>query len=88
MRSCRSGTILGSINGMDDVFLKVWIKQAAGNGEARTIREQSQLSREDVAQVLGVHQSTVYRWENGMRTPRGSVAIRYGRLLKKLDAMT
>ncbi|MGA4923398.1 helix-turn-helix domain-containing protein, partial [Bacillus subtilis] len=37
----------------------------------RGLRLRRGLSHKDVAQALGVHPSTVQRWENGSHRPRG-----------------
>lgn len=57
-------------------------------GRAREIRQRSGLSRGEVARDLGVAQSTITRWEDGYRVPRGEVAIRLGRLLRELSGLT
>jgi DNA-binding XRE family transcriptional regulator len=41
-----------------------------------------------VAAELGVHETTVAKWEAGKRVPRGDVARQYGRLLKALEAVS
>lgn len=53
-------------------------------GDAQRIREQSGLTRSEVARSLEVDDSTVARWETGARTPRGEDAVRYARLLREL----
>lgn len=51
----------------------------------RRLREQSGLSQHDVASVLGVTREAVAYWEAGLRTPRPSMAARYGELLARLE---
>ncbi len=52
--------------------------------DRRAIRERAGVSQHDVANDLGVTRPTVTRWEVGRRTPRGEMAVEYGRLLERL----
>jgi DNA-binding transcriptional regulator YiaG len=54
------------------------------SGKARAIREAAGLSRSEIADSIKVNQSSIARWENGERMPRGPAAQRYGRLLREL----
>ena len=55
----------------------------AAPATARMVREQTGLTQRDVANVLGVSQATVARWEGGSRTPRGALALSYFALLRR-----
>ena len=55
---------------------------------ARQIREAAGVSQARLAEELGVHELTVYRWESGTRTPHGELRFAYGRLLAQLDQVT
>ncbi len=57
----------------------------ARNGEAQAIRERNHLTITEVAKEIEVSTSTVMRWEKGERSPRGDAALRFGRLMHKLD---
>lgn len=70
----------------EDVFLKSWIREATHSGEAKVIRLAAHLTRAELAQAIPVHPLTVYKWERGLRTPRGDYALRYARLLRALEA--
>lgn len=70
---------------MDDVYVLAWLR-GLPDGELAAIRRRAHLARADVAGSVGVHHSTVYRWERGLRTPRGAVALRYARLLQALES--
>lgn len=43
----------------------------------KAIRVRCGLSQQQLADTLGVTQTTVQRWENGTRNPRGANAARY-----------
>jgi DNA-binding transcriptional regulator YiaG len=61
------------------------IREFTRSGIARSIRIGAGLSLRDVATAVGVSKSTIYRWENGERTPRNRDAtMRYGELLHQL----
>lgn len=50
----------------------------------RAIRVAADVSQIRMAAELGVHRSTLIRWENGECVPRGEVRERYARLLAGL----
>ena len=54
------------------------------DGRAKAIRLRAGLARSEVARALSVDDSTVARWEAGVRIPRADAAVRYGRLLRDL----
>jgi DNA-binding transcriptional regulator YiaG len=60
------------------------VRSALRSGEAERLRVAAQLSISEVAQACGVDQSTVWRWERGVRKPRGDAALAYGELLESL----
>jgi DNA-binding transcriptional regulator YiaG len=60
------------------------VRRLATNGAARSIRQAARLSLPEVAAEIGVAVSTVWRWENGQRQPRGEAAERYSDLLDRL----
>ena len=57
----------------------------ARSGYAHIVRVEAGLSLDELAQAVGVHPSTVLRWERGERVPRGEKAIAY---LNQLDAIS
>jgi len=65
---------------VDLARLRTW----TASGRARTIRESARLSRGDVARSIGVNETTVARWELGLRSPTGAAAVRYLELLNAL----
>ena len=68
----------------DDLVRLANVRAATHAGAARSLRLAAGLSLREVAANVGVGVSTVYRWENGERRPRGEAAIRYGELLEVL----
>lgn len=60
------------------------VRAALASGEAQRLREAAQLSIGEVARACGVDQSTVWRWEQGKRLPRGQTAIRYADVIDSL----
>ncbi len=59
-------------------------REACRNGTARLLRLNAGLSLPEVSREVGASLSTVWRWENGERVPRGAAAVRYARLLEEL----
>jgi DNA-binding transcriptional regulator YiaG len=51
---------------------------------AKMIRVAAGVSQRRLGAELGVHRITVARWEDGTRTPRGSVRAAYADLLNQL----
>ena len=57
-------------------------------GTAREIRKRAGVTQAQMAaEVGGVDESTISRWENGNRRPRGPVAERWLRVLGRLAAI-
>ncbi len=52
---------------------------------ARAIRVTAGASQAEVARELGVHRTTIARWELGSRHPRPRVAAAYAALLRELE---
>lgn len=61
------------------------VRHLIESGEARRVRERARVPQSEVARDLGVHETTVAKWERGQRLPRGVVALNYGRLLRQLE---
>lgn len=71
-----------------DVERLARVRGLALSGEARRIRTEARVSLADIGKACGVAESTVYRWESGLRAPRGRPAIRYLKLLDRLAAQS
>lgn len=67
-----------------DALRLIRAREAITTGAAKQQREAARLSLAEVGAVCGVNQSTVWRWENGHRAPRGQTALRYARFLEML----
>jgi DNA-binding transcriptional regulator YiaG len=63
------------------------IREKARSGKAKAIREQAGVSRAEIARSIRVHPGTIGRWEEGLRSPRGAAARRYGAVLKRLSKL-
>jgi DNA-binding transcriptional regulator YiaG len=53
---------------------------------ARAIRDEADVSQQQLADALGVNRVTVARWELGERVPRGELRLAYIALLDELRA--
>lgn len=60
------------------------VRKMADTGEARSIRVRAHLSMHDIAQSIGVHQSTIWNWENGKRKIPGERGALYLKALEDL----
>lgn len=60
------------------------VRADAKAGRARQARLDAGLTQEEIAEAIGVDQSTVSSWELGRRRPRGPAGLRYAHVLKKL----
>jgi transcriptional regulator with XRE-family HTH domain len=68
----------------ENVLLLIEAREAARSGRARRVRVLAGLSQQEVADACGVDSSAVSRWEAGLRTPHGTAALAYARLLRAL----
>jgi DNA-binding transcriptional regulator YiaG len=61
------------------------MRAAASSGKARELRLAAQLTCAEIAEACLVTEASVWRWENGRRTPQGKAALRYAKLLESLE---
>ncbi len=61
------------------------VRRLLSSGEAREWRTRAGLSLAAVGSQVGVDASTIWYWENGQHTPRGDLAVRYLRVLERLE---
>jgi transcriptional regulator with XRE-family HTH domain len=59
-------------------------RQLARSGAGRMLREAAGLNGHELARAIDVDPSTLWRWEEGSRRPRGEWAIRYADFLEEL----
>lgn len=80
----RSRTVV-AVNAAELIELST-VRVLARSGAAKSIRLAADLSLPQVAEAVGVKSpTTVYRWEQGLRTPSGLPALRYKSLLDDLQ---
>lgn len=63
-------------------------RRLATSGEGKTAREAAGLSLREVADVIGVSVSGLFRWENGDRRPRGEPAVAWAEFLEQLATIS
>jgi len=71
---------------MSDLELVIEAREAARSGRGTATREAAGLSRAELARAAGLNDATVSRYESGRRVPQGDSAIRYARILRKIEA--
>jgi transcriptional regulator with XRE-family HTH domain len=69
----------------EQILLLAAARKHAETGSGRAIRTQARLTLAEVAATLGVSEPAVSRWENGLQMPRTKAAIRWAKLLRKLE---
>lgn len=72
---------------MNESIIVAKARHLLATGEAKQIRLSGHVEISAIARDLGVSQTTVWRWENGQRIPRGPVAVRYAQILERLRAV-
>ena len=63
------------------------VRQLIASGEAKARRVNAGFSLSEVAGPCHVDTSTVWRWEEGIRIPRGQTALRYGQVLAMMQPL-
>jgi DNA-binding transcriptional regulator YiaG len=71
-------------NRTDFAHALVEARQLAASGAGRMIREAAGLSVAELGRAIGADASTVWRWENGERTPTDVRAVAYRDFLVEL----
>lgn len=69
----------------EEVLLLAKARTLATTGMGRRVRVACDLSLRNVAESVGVAASTLWRWEQGQRRPRGAAASRWAHLVSELD---
>lgn len=69
----------------NDAEQVAWLRAAMRSGKARRIRVEHHLHQAEASRAVGGRPNLVHRWETGARSPRGEMAVRYARLLRRLE---
>ncbi|GIM88770.1 helix-turn-helix domain-containing protein [Paractinoplanes toevensis] len=67
-----------------EMLLQAAIRYARG-GRGRIIREQAKVPQQEMAELIGVTTSCLWRWETGRRRPREGAAVRWAQQLMRLE---
>jgi DNA-binding XRE family transcriptional regulator len=62
-------------------------RELARSGRGARIRRNAGVTMKELAEELGVTVQTLWRWENGKRTPRSEHAIAYALALRLLNEL-
>lgn len=68
-----------------EVLLLARARRLAATGAGRELRTGAHLSLREVAESVGVAPNTLWKWEQGQRSPRGSGAVAWAALLTELQ---
>jgi DNA-binding transcriptional regulator YiaG len=70
---------------MDELGLLAQVYTDTHSGRAQELRVRFLLSRAVIAKNVGVSVSALGHWETGKRRPTGEAALRYARILQRLE---
>jgi DNA-binding transcriptional regulator YiaG len=88
MTGCLERGMLTAMDPLTQLIVEVEARVATPSAvEGREIRQRLGVTQQRVAEAVGVHWTTVARWESGQRRPRGAAASRYYDLLRRLDTL-
>jgi DNA-binding transcriptional regulator YiaG len=62
----------------------VLLRSLLANGGGRRLRERANLSRSELARMVGTTEVSIWRWEGSHRRPRGPLAQKYLAALAKV----
>ena len=60
------------------------VRKLTQDGTAKRLRQAAHLSLADVGAAIGTSAVNVWRWEEGLNTPRPDACVRYGAVLAEL----
>lgn len=63
----------------------LWVRQSLTDGTARALRKSAGLSEANIADMVGVHEATISRWERGQRKPSAAASERLARVLRLIE---
>lgn len=67
-----------------DILLLAAVRYCQGR-RGKRVREQAGVSQQEMARRVGVHETALWRWENGKRRPRDEFAVKWALQLMMLD---
>ena len=67
-----------------ETLLEIAAARNLVRGAGPRIRAEAGVTIPEAAAAIGVAPSTLWRWERGLRTPRGAAAVRYAAVLGEL----
>lgn len=70
----------------DEIRLVIEARAAASSGRGRRLRTNARISQREFAQLVGVSQVAIHRWERGEHLPTGERAVAYARALREFEA--
>lgn len=69
----------------DETRLIVTARRHALTGSGKALREAANLTRSELAEIVGVDESSIWRWEEEQHLPRRAQAIRWARALRRIE---
>ena len=72
---------------LDEAVLAALARRALADGTFRELRHRSGLSQGGAGAIVGVTHGAIGHYEAGRRKPRGEIAVRLGRLVRRLAAV-
>ena len=76
---------LPSADSLEGLLLLVQARDLAASGRGAQLRQGAGLSQTELAETIGVTGAALCRWEGGGRRPTGEAALRYARVLQRLE---
>ena len=70
---------------MNEVKLLLRGRRLGEEGRGRELRERAALSMRDMASLVGVHVTTLLRWEQGLERPGRESAIRWAEVCEEIQ---
>lgn len=68
----------------NDIRMVIEGRAAASTGRGARLRQAARISQRELAQLVGVSQVAIHRWESRENLPTGAHAIAYARALREI----
>ena len=62
-------------------------RSRASSGRGKELRELAGLKQTELARLVGCSAAAINRWEAGLRTPGGDLAVAYAKALRRVEEM-